>query len=83
VLDDFNTFSDRYNNIVGYEGLAFEKLQALESLESGGDTVEVLDNRTGERFTALIEEVSYRGSAPSDKRYDGFGGYISLTVRKL
>lgn len=83
VLDNFNTFHDRYNNIVGYEGYAFEKLQSLESLESNGDTVEILDNRTGERFTALIEEIGYRGSAPSDKRYNGFGGYISLTVRKL
>jgi hypothetical protein len=83
VLDDFDTFYDRFNNVIGHEGHAFEKLQSLESLESNGDTVEILDNRTGERYTALIEEVSYRGSTPSDKRYNGFGGYISLTVRKL
>lgn len=79
----FDTETDRFNNRSGYDGQANEKLLALEQLENAGDFVTVTDYRTGETYNGLIEEVSYMGMTPPDRRFDGIGGLLKVTVRKI
>jgi hypothetical protein len=79
----FDTEMDRFNNRIGYDGQAVEKLSALESLESVGDVVTVMDNRSGETYSGLIEEVAYTSMTPPDRRFSGNGGMLQVTVRKI
>ncbi len=79
----FDTEMDRYNNRIGYDGQAVEKLSSLESLESVGDVITVVDNRSGETYTGLIEEVAYTSMTSPDRRFSGNGGMLMVTVRKL
>jgi hypothetical protein len=75
---------DRYNNLVGSEDdRAYERITALEELEATGNSVTVQDFRTGETFQALIEEIRFMSMTPPNARFDGFGGRLSVTVRKL
>lgn len=79
----FDTETDRFNNRSGYDGQANDKLLALEQLENAGDFVTVTDYRSGETYNGLIEEVSYMGMTPPDRRFDGIGGLLKVTVRKI
>lgn len=79
----FDTETDRFNNRNGYDGQANEKLLALEQLENTGDFVTVTDYRTGETYNGLIEEVSFMAMTPPDRRFDGVGGLLKVTVRKI
>ena len=63
---DFET--DRYGIQNGYETRAWDRLQALESLEAAGDTVIIQDFTTGEQITGLIEQLSFERTTPSDRR---------------
>jgi hypothetical protein len=75
---------DRYNNLVGSEDdRAYDRITELENLEKTGNSVTVQDFRTGETFQALIEEVRFMSMTPPNARFDGFGGRLMLTVRKL
>jgi hypothetical protein len=75
---------DRYNNLVGSEDdRAYERILKLEDMERTGDAVTVQDFRTGEVFQALIEEVRFMSMTPPNARFDGFGGRLMVTVRKL
>ena len=79
----FDTEEDKYNVITGYEGRAFEKIQALELIEESGDVVTWQDLTTGETRQAVIEQVSFSRQTPPDKRFTGFGGVITITVRTV
>lgn len=75
---------DKYNNLVGSEDdMAFNRITALEELEKNGNIVVVQDFRTGETFSALIEEVRFFSATPPSERFNGFGGKLLLLVRKL
>jgi len=82
-LSCYDNEMDRYNIQYGYTGRAFNMQQSLEALEEAGDTVTVIDWRTGEQFTGLIESVAFENQSSPDKRVHGYGGTIMLTVRKL
>lgn len=75
--------SDSLNNEVGYDGRAFDRLSNLESIENVGDTVRVQDFRTGESFIGLIEEMDFRNVTPTDKRFSGFGGVLTVVIRTV
>lgn len=75
--------SDNLNNEVGYDGRAFDRLSSLETIENYGDTVRVQDFRTGESFIGLIEEMNFVNLTPSDKRFSGFGGTLTVTIRTV
>lgn len=75
--------SDNLKNEVGYDGRAFDRLSSLETIENYGDTVRVQDFRTGESFIGLIEEMNFVNSTPSDKRFSGFGGTLTVTIRTV
>ncbi len=51
--------SDKFGVEVGYEGSAWQRMQALENIENNGDTIRIEDFRTGESFLGLIEELDF------------------------
>ena len=79
----FDTETDRYNVVSGYEGKAFARLQALEDVEENGDVVAWQDLTTGENRQVVIEQVSFTRMTPPDKRFDGFGGVVEITIRTV
>ena len=79
----FDVETDRYNVQVGYEGKAQSRLLALEELESAGDVITWQDLTTGEQRQIVIEQTSFTRMTPPDKRFDGFGGIIDITIRTV
>jgi len=79
----FDIETDRYNVVSGYEGKALARLQLLEGVEENGDVVTWQDLTTGESRQVVIEEVSFTRMTPPDKRFDGFGGVIEITIRTV
>jgi hypothetical protein len=79
----FDNEQDKLKNKIGYEGRAFERLKDLEAIEELGDTVQVTDYRTGESFTATIEELDFINTTPPDERFENFGGILLITVRTV
>jgi hypothetical protein len=79
----FDIETDRYNVVSGYEGKAFARLQLLENVEENGDVVAWQDLTTGENRQVVIEEISFTRMTPPDKRFDGFGGIIEITIRTV
>lgn len=79
----FDVETDRYNVQVGYEGKAQTRLLALEELESNGDVVTWQDLTTGEQRQVVIEQTSFTRMTPPDKRFDGFGGVLDITIRTV
>jgi hypothetical protein len=79
----FDHETDHFGVETGYDGAAYAKMVALETVENAGDTVRVEDFRTGESYIGLIEEMDFINRTPSDKRFSGFGGLLMVTVRSL
>ena len=79
----FDVETDRFNTVVGFEGRAFERIQLLEEIEKTGDVLTWQDLTTGESRQAVIEQVTFTRMTPPDKRFDGFGGIIEITVRTV
>lgn len=82
-LLNFDTETDKYNTTLGWEGRAFERLTALESIERNGDVVAYQDFRTNEIYQCLIEEVAFINNTPPDKKLTNFGGTIIVTLRTV
>ena len=79
----FDVETDRFNVLVGYKGKALERIQALENIEATGDIVNWQDLTTGETRQAVIEQIQFTRMTPPDKRFDGFGGVIQITIRTV
>ena len=79
----YDSDMDGSGNAFGYEGFAYDRLSALEGLEESGDPILLVDNRTGETFSATIDEIRYHGSVAPDRYNTNFSGNLSLTVTKL
>ena len=79
----FDIETDRYNTVVGYQGRAYARIQLLEEIEKTGDVLTWQDLTTGESQQAVIEQVTFTRMTPPDKRFDGFGGIIDITVRTV
>ena len=82
-LQCMDTETDRYNVTLGYEGRGFDRLSALEAIESLGDVTTFQDFRTSETYQCLIEEIKFVSTTPPDKRFNNFGGIILLTIRTV
>jgi len=82
-LMNFDSETDKYNQTVGYEGRAIDRLAALENAEANGDIITWQDFRNSEIAQCLIEEVKFTQVTPPDKRLTGYGGIISLTIRTV
>jgi hypothetical protein len=74
---------DKFNNEVGYEGSAFDRMSQLETVENVGDTIRIEDFRTGETYIGLIEEMDFINRTPTDKRFSGYGGLLLVTIRSV
>ena len=74
---------DRYNMVTGYDGQAITRLSALEGIESNGDVVILQDFTNNETIRGVIESISFNRVAPSDRRFNGFGGIINLQFRTV
>lgn len=79
----FDNEMDKFNNRIGYKGRAYERINLFEDLEATSDIVIVQDFKTGETYNGLIEEVTFRGETAPHKHFSGFGGILTVTVRKL
>jgi hypothetical protein len=79
----FDVETDRFNTVVGYEGRAYARIQLLEEIEKTGDVLTWQDLTTGESQQAVIEQVTFTRMTPPDKRFDGFGGVLEITVRTV
>ena len=79
----FDIETDKYNSIAGYEGRAFDRIQLLEDIEETGDVLTWQDLSTGESRQAVIEQVTFTRMTPPDKRFDGFGGVLEITIRTV
>ena len=79
----FDIETDRFNTVVGYEGRAFDRIKLLEEVEQSGDVLTWQDLTTGESLQAVIEEVTFTRMTPPDRRFDGFGGILQITVRTV
>ena len=79
----FDVETDRFNTVVGYQGRAYARIQLLEEIEKTGDVLTWQDLTTGESQQAVIQEVTFTRMTPPDKRFDGFGGVINITIRTV
>ena len=74
---------DSRGQAYGHIGWAWERLAALEEMEEAGLPVSVIDRRTGEAYSAMIDEIQYRGTTAADRTNKNFGGTLLLTLTKL
>ena len=79
----FDVETDRYNVQVGYEGRAMARVLALEDIEESGDVLTWQDITSGESRQVVIEQVTFTRMTPPDKRFDGFGGVVEITIRTV
>ena len=79
----YDVETDRYNVQLGYDGRAFDRIQALESVEENGDVVTWQDLTTGESRQAVIEQISFTRLTPPDRGFNGYGGIIDITIRTV
>lgn len=79
----FDIETDKYGVQIGYEGRAFDKIQLLEDIEESGDVLTWQDLDTKETRQAVIEQITFTRMTPPDKRFDGFGGVLEITIRTV
>ena len=79
----YDVETDRYNVQVGYDGRSWERIQALEDLESTGDEVIFQDFTTGEQITVVIDSVGFQRATPPSGGFSGFGGNLTVIVREV
>jgi len=79
----FDVETDKFNTVIGYEGRAFDRIKALEDIEENGDVLTWQDLSTGELRQAIIEQITFTRMTPPDKRFDGFGGVLEITIRTV
>jgi hypothetical protein len=79
----FDVETDRYNVMIGYEGRAIDRINALEAVEENGDIVTWQDLTTGESRQVAIEQITFTRMTPPDRGFTGYGGMLTMTVRTV
>lgn len=79
----FDTETDRFNTVIGYEGRALDRILALENIEENGDVVTWQDLTTSESRQVIIEQILFTRATPPDKRFSGYGGIAEITIRTV
>jgi hypothetical protein len=69
--------------MVGYEGRALDRINALETIEEDGDIVTWQDLTTGESRQVSIEQIQFTRMTPPDRGFTGYGGMLTMTVRTV
>jgi hypothetical protein len=80
----FDKETDRNRQIVGFEGYALARLQALEQLEAQGETVIIQDfTAGGEPTESIIEQVTFTRTTPPQAGFSGYGGIVTVIARTV
>jgi len=79
----FDKEKDRYNMSIGYKGRTWERIQALEAVESGGDVIVLQDFRSNEQVRGVIESMKFTDTAPPSKAFAGYGGILTIMFRTV
>lgn len=82
-LQCYDTERDRFDVEFGYSGRAYELVSSLELLEEQGNVITITDFRVGETYKGIVEEVRFVNESSSDRDSSGFGGKLTVTVRKI
>lgn len=75
--------TDRFNVQAGYDGRAYERVNAMEVIDSAGDVVTFQDFRTGEELQVVVEQFTFTAATPPSGDYSGFGGFGQILVRTV
>lgn len=80
----FDKETDRNRQMIGYEGYALARLQALEQLEAQGETIIIQDfTAGGEPTEAVVEQVTFTRTTPPNANFSGYGGIIQVIARTV
>ena len=70
--------------MIGFEGYALSRIQALEQMEAQGETLIIQDfTAGGEPIEAVVEQVSFVRTTPPNNGFSGYGGIITVTARTV
>lgn len=80
----FDKETDRNRQIVGFDGYALSRIQALEQLEAQGQTVIIQDfTAGGEPTEAVVEQVTFTRTTPPQVGFSGYGGIVNIVARTV
>ncbi len=80
----FDKETDKLGNIVGFDGYARQRLNALETVEGAGETVIIQDfTAGGEPIEAIIEQVTFTRTTPPKSGFTGYGGVAQVIARTV
>lgn len=80
----FDKETDRNRQIIGFEGYALARLQALEQIEGLGETIIIQDfTAGGEPTEAVVEQVTFTRTSPPNANFSGYGGIIQVIARTV
>ena len=80
----FDKETDKLGNLLGYEGYARQRLNALETVEGKGETIVIQDfTAGGEPTEAVIEQITFSRTTPPNRNFSGFGGIINVILRTV
>ena len=80
----FDQETDRNKQIIGYQGYALGRLQALEQMEALGETLIIQDfTAGGEPIEAVVEQVTFTRTTPPNSNFSGYGGIIQVVARTV
>jgi hypothetical protein len=80
----FDQETDRNKQIIGYQGYALARLQALEQMEAQGETLIIQDfTAGGEPIEAVVEQVTFTRTTPPNSNFSGYGGIIQVVARTV
>ena len=80
----FDKETDRNRQIVGFDGYALARLQALEQLEAQGETLIIQDfTAGGEPTEAVVEQVTFTRTTPPQAGFSGYGGIVTVIARTV
>lgn len=79
----FDWEKDRNGKVAGFEGYAWERLSALEALESDAAVVAYEDLTTGETSDAYVERVTFTRLTPPFRGDSNAGGVAQVLLRLI
>ena len=80
----FDQETDRNKQIIGFQGYALSRLQALEQMEALGETLIIQDfTAGGEPIEAVVEQVTFTRTTPPNANFSGYGGIIQVIARTV
>ena len=80
----FDQETDRNKQMIGFQGYALSRLQALEQMEALGETLIIQDfTAGGEPIEAVVEQVTFTRTTPPNSNFSGYGGIIQVVARTV